>query len=145
MVLEHILWGVQTSDDFSHVWYFEDLAWVFDLITKTVIIQRIEIIRLRSSTIKGNIVGVQKHAMSTWITLSFVTLLSFSVLEYYCDPFLQLWLKFWRKGTEICQLKSGNKDKAMLQLSLWYDCLGSLCIYSYRFMWLNFIVVYRTC
>jgi hypothetical protein len=33
----------------------------------------------------------------------------------------------------------------MLQLSLWYDCLGSLCIYSYRFMWLNFIVVYRTC
>jgi hypothetical protein len=65
LVLEHIRRRVQTYDDFSHVWYFEDLASVFHLISKTRVIQRIGVIRLRNCVIRGNIVGVQKRAMPT--------------------------------------------------------------------------------
>jgi hypothetical protein len=54
--LRHILGRVQTYDDSYHAWRVQDLAWVFDLISKTMIIWSIEVIKLRS-TIKGNIVA----------------------------------------------------------------------------------------
>jgi hypothetical protein len=98
LVLEHILGRVQNSDDLKHVWHFEDLAWVFHLISKTMIIPRIEVIRLRSTTIKGNIVGVQKRTMQTLIKTLVVTFYNTDVI-HFCR------LRFRIKRTEIWLLK----------------------------------------